>query len=383
MKKQSLTTARERKIKFAEAGILFVLILAIAVFVGVRLVDNDETTLMTEPTAVTEVMDTEVTPEPLIDTESVVAANSDSLVISEAVTVEPIIETPREVTYASAEQAYFDGDYSDSAEQFTIYADEHPDNAWGFYMLGLATWKNGDNAGAESAFQEALTLKPDHQKSLVNYARVLLDMDRAADAKDQIDIALAINPASVSANRVNGRIQHTLGQLDDAAASYHQVLRSNADDVWALNNLGLILIEKEQFTDALAPLAKAAGIRSDVACIQNNLGVALERTGHFTDAAQAFELALDADDTYAKAEINRDRVDGRTEAADLDAIDLIALADAFTVQPIDPIEITEPVDVATAAEAEAEPASGDMEVAAALSSTQKDDALEIDDRQNR
>ncbi len=329
MKKQPNTTSGkssdERKMKFAEAGILFVLVLAITVFVGVRMANHSGTDEVVEVAAVVTEIETPVETLPEIVEPEVVEA---------PVTEEPLaIDPPRIVTYAMAEQNYFDGNYTEAADMFDAYTADHSENAWGFFMLGLAEWKAGELDASEEAFIAALDIKPDHVKSLVNYSRVLIELERPSEARTQIELALQSAPENVDANRMYSRISHNEGQLDEAIEGYLKVLQIKPDDIWSLNNLGLIRIEQEQFEAALAPLAKAASLNTEVACIQNNLGVALERTGHYTAAAEAFEMALAADDSYEKADESLDRVSGLTEAADLMTIDLAALADDFSAFP--------------------------------------------------
>ena len=374
MKKQ--ITSQEKKMKIAEAGILFTLVLGLTIFLGVHFSGQDETAPVTAGTPTSP----EITNE-LVISEPEVAVVSPAV---EDVPEEVIAPEPRIVTYGMAEQAYFDGEFDLAADLFDQYTDEHSGNAWGFYMLGLSQWKAGDADVAEESFLAALELKPDHQKSLVNFGRVLIELDRSQEAQEQIEIALAVNPENNSARRVLGRIQHNAGQLEASAETYRVVLRTKQDDVWALNNLGLIRIEQERFADAVAPLAKAASLKSDVACIQNNLGVALERTRQYTLAGEAFASALSADADYEKAEISLARLENLTEAEDMVPVDLVAIAEGFQVEDIlveDEMAITEDA-AATLAAAETE--AEDMEVAAiGESSTTENVEPEADDHRNR
>jgi tetratricopeptide (TPR) repeat protein len=351
MKKQNIKS--EKKLKLAEAGIMFALVLGLTIFLGVHFSGTDEAeiaALGTIPASTTEIIDEQSVPVSetpvLVESDPVETVSVEATEAVEIINEEP---EPRVVTYAMAEAAYFDRDFELASDLFNQYTDEHASNAWGFYMLGLSQWKAGEADVAEESFLAALELKPDHQKSLVNYGRVLIELDRSNDARQQIEIALTVNPENISARRVLGRLQHNSGQLDAAAETYQVVLRTQQDDVWALNNLGLIRIEQERFAEALAPLAKAVSINSAVACIQNNLGVALERTGHFTAAGEAFAQALSVDSDYEKAEISLARLENLVEADDTVPVDLAALAAGFTVEVV----------------AEAAPEADDMEVAAA------------------
>ncbi len=337
MKKQEFTTSGERKMKFAEAGVLFVLVLALTIFVGVRVATRSGDDIVSpDPVVAAEVTPSETVEQVGMDEPATpVEAEhpAETVAQPEAMVVEAVVEAvaPRVVTYTQAEKAYFDRRYEEAADMFNIYTDGHPANAWGFYMLGLSEWKSGDRDAAEEAFAYALEIKPDHVKSLINYGRVLLEQNRQDEAKTQIELALAANPGNTAATRVLGRIQHNQGLLEEAAASYLTLLRSTEDDAWSLNNLGLIRIQQGRYEEALPALAKAVQIDPDVACFQNNLGVALERTGHFTAASHAYTASLETDEGHEKADISLARVSGLTESADSMPVDLELLAASFSV----------------------------------------------------
>ena len=78
---------------------------------------------------------------------------------------QPAIAGP--ASFADGEALYAAGKYGEAAVIFERYIEERPANAWGHFMLGLAAWKGGDLLKAETAFDRALTIDPDHFKSLV------------------------------------------------------------------------------------------------------------------------------------------------------------------------------------------------------------------------
>ncbi|HSG82739.1 MAG TPA: tetratricopeptide repeat protein [Gemmatimonadota bacterium] len=284
----------------------------------------------------------------------------------EEVTVEPVVvkpEPPREVTYAEAESVFLNRNYDEATELFVLYSERRPENPWGYYMLGLSAWKSGQHGLAESAFQQALELDPLHVKSWINLSRVLLDQERAEEALQLIDEALALSPESSVGYRLQGRALHQLGRLDDAIDSYRQAILIDHGDVWSMNNMGLILIEQERFIEALLPLARAVGLEPEVPIFHNNLGVALERTGHYRAAEDAFRSVLALDETYMKAEISLLRVEEMVEDVATLPVDLTELAQSFvdevegwreavayrefsdpvTLDDVDPVELVEPI----------------------------------------
>jgi predicted Zn-dependent protease len=241
----------------------------------------------------------------------------------------PTPATPENVSYTTAESAYTSHKYSDAAVMFDTYTKHRPDNAWGYYMLGLSAWKSGQLDRARDAFEAAIAKDPKHVKALVNLSRVLLEQDKPSDALEQIQAAIALDSANGSSWRVLGRVDARLGKVDEALDAYRRSITIDSTDTWAMNDMGLVLIESGRYTDALGPLARAVQLDTTVAAFQNNLGLALERTGHVTLAKSAFENALKVDSTYSKAKVSLGRVTGRTDAKDVEPVDLDKLGQDF------------------------------------------------------
>lgn len=326
MRNKNQNILRERQLKFAEAGILFVLLLGVAIFVGVRFGGDDETAVADTGAMVT---DSVVVEMPMIVEDTTPVETTLAEVTPD---VEPAMEAePVPVTYETAEAAYHAGDYAEAVDLFDRYATDNPDNVWGLYMLGLSAWKAGDNDLADEALADARELRPDHLKSAVNHARVLLDMDRDVDAQAAVSAALAVDPDDPAGRRLQARLDHRAGRLEASATGYESLLREHGDDVWALNNLGLILIEQERFDEALAPLARAASLDA-AACIHNNLGLALERNGRFGQAAEAFAASLEQDADHVRAAASLARVSGLTDDPSLPVLDLAAVAAGFMAE---------------------------------------------------
>ncbi|MGB7220801.1 MAG: tetratricopeptide repeat protein [Vicinamibacterales bacterium] len=213
------------------------------------------------------------------------------------------------VTFADGEAAFQAKNYAEATRIFALYTEQRPKNAWGHYMLGLSSWKGGDLVGAEKAFDEALRIDPKHVKSLVNFSRVLLDQNRAEDALDKLVLAGELDPASKDVPRLLGRAYSAKGDSVEAIKAYRHAIEIDGKDSWAMNNLGLILLEQGRAEDALPLLARAVELGKDVPAFHNNLGMALEHTGRFSAAATAYSNAVAADPNYEKAKQNLARVE--------------------------------------------------------------------------
>lgn len=237
------------------------------------------------------------------------------------------------VSYADAETAFRRGRYQEATDLFAAYAGTHPDNAWGHYMYGLSAWKSGEHERAMEGFDQALRLDPDHRKSLLNSARVLLETSRPREALTRIERALGLEPLSSDGLRLLGRARYELAEVPEAIDAYQRALAIDDHDAWSMNNLGLIYIQQGRSEEALPPLARAVELRDNAPVFRNNLGMALERSGHLAAARRAYTAALEADSTYGKASASLARLGGPIDPADTTAtVDLASLSRDFQAQ---------------------------------------------------
>jgi Flp pilus assembly protein TadD len=233
------------------------------------------------------------------------------------------------VSYDEGESAFREKRFGDAVEKFSAYTDQHPENPWGHFMLGLSAWKAGDRVTAEGAFVTALERDPTHVKSLVNLGRVLLEDGRPREAREKITAALAVDSTSGEVHRLMGRVQGELKQHEEAVVSYRRALSLDPTDSWSMNNMALIFILQDRYEEALPALARATRLEPTVAVFQNNLGIALERTGRYALAAEAYGAAVAADSSYDKAVMSLARVQSLKDDPALVPIDLSLLAESF------------------------------------------------------
>lgn len=261
-------------------------------------------------------------PEP---TREPVSVGTPEAPVVQATATEPAVKTPvipENITYTDAEAAFRARDYGTATLAFEQYVTTHPENPFGFYMLGLSAWKSGEHERATGAFEEAIRLDPRHVKSHFNLARVLLETGKVEEAREQIVLGLEIDSMSAEGYRLLGRADYEAGNSDGAIDDYRKALTLDDRDVWSMNNLGLIYIRQDRPGEAIPPLARAVELRGNAPVFQNNLGMALELVGQYQAAAQAYEAALAADSSYVKASENLQRVQRLTQGTDEAPVDL-------------------------------------------------------------
>ena len=216
---------------------------------------------------------------------------------------------PISSSFADGEAAFNARKYGEATAIFESYVARRPTNPWGHYMLGLSAWKAGDLSKSKHAFEQALNLDDSHVKSLVNESRLFIDQQRYDEAIDRLVRASEVDPGSAVVFRLLARTYAAKGETEKAVETYRAAIDVNGDDVWSMNNLGLLLVDARRADEALPLLAKAVALRKDVAEFHNNLGMALEHTGRFKAAAKAYGDALTTNPAYAKAKNNLARVD--------------------------------------------------------------------------
>ena len=219
----------------------------------------------------------------------------------------PVVTTP--ASFADGDAAFKAKNYKEATAIFEAYVSRKPGNGWGYYMLGLSAWKGGDFPKAEQAFEQALSIDPEHVKSLVNSARLFIDQKRHDDAVARLTRASQIDPESGEVLRLLARTYRDLGRNDEAVETYRRVIELNDSDAWSLNNLATLLVETARADEAVPLLEQALELRMNVAEFHNNLGLALEATGSFKAAAEAYKDALLVDPRYELARQNLARVE--------------------------------------------------------------------------
>jgi len=247
--------------------------------------------------------------------------------------VRPAVEVAMPATYDNADAVFKSGHYPEAAEMFERYVASKPNNAFGFYMLGLSSWKAGDFDRAKEAFDKAIDINPTFAKSYFNEGRVLLDLKRAPEALEQIEKGLGFDSTSADGWRLKARAQAASGDMDGAMQTYHELLVRNDEDLWGLNNLGVLLLDTGDYEGALGPLARVVQLKPTAPLFQNNFGMALERSGYPVAALHHYEAAVRDDSGYTKAVNNAERLSGIvTDSTLQDEVSVQDLAEAFRLK---------------------------------------------------
>jgi tetratricopeptide (TPR) repeat protein len=234
---------------------------------------------------------------------------------------------------AEAEVALNSGRFDLASIFFSTFVSNNPSNAWGHYMLGVSLHRKGDFKGAVRAFDRSFELDSTNAKTLFNNGRALLALGRDHEAFERIDAGRLLDSTSADGLRLLARAHAKLGNIDGALETYRRALVIDDDDVWTLNNLGVLYLDQGHPEAALGPLARAVVLKGSAPIFQNNLGMALERAGHQYAARLAYQRAVSADPSYAKAKGNLERLNLIvTDSTPSDGVVIEDLAEEFRLQ---------------------------------------------------
>lgn len=91
------------------------------------------------------------------------------------------------------------------------------------------------------------------------------------------------------------------GKDDEAILEYRAALETKNDMFAAWNNLGHLLMKKENYADAVSAFQVASRLQPGDPRPEYNIGLAYQRVGWAQDSFLHFELALDRDPVYLPA----------------------------------------------------------------------------------
>jgi len=91
------------------------------------------------------------------------------------------------------------------------------------------------------------------------------------------------------------------GKNDEAIGFYQQALRLSTSLDGAWNNLGVLLLDRKSYQDAIFAFGRAADLNPGDPRPMTNIGIAYSRAGHAEKALRAFEDALVRDPNWIDA----------------------------------------------------------------------------------
>ena len=160
-----------------------------------------------------------------------------------------------------------------------------------------------------SAYDRAISLKPDSVEAYNNRGNVKYLLGRNEDAIADFDRAIRLKPDDVVAYTNRGAAKDKLGQHGDAIADLDEAIRLKPDDVVAYYNRGATKGALGQYDEAIVDFGEVIHLKPDLAKAYYNRGVMKGALGRYDEARKdletALELAQNANDTDLVDEVKQ------------------------------------------------------------------------------
>jgi serine/threonine-protein kinase len=201
--------------------------------------------------------------------------------------------------------------------------------------LGRLHATQGNFDLATAALNRALAIDPNDALANQAIAGVYTRLGRTEDAEASYKKAIALDPDNPTIHDSYANFLAEQSRTEEAVAVWQTVIRLAPDNYAALVNMGSMLTELGRLPEAITVTQRANEIRPSYMAY-SNLGTAYARSVRYEDAIQAYQKALEIDDSDWLAWGNMAYVyswiDGMEEEAERTFEKAIELAEAAKAQ---------------------------------------------------
>lgn len=161
-------------------------------------------------------------------------------------------------------------------------------------LRGDALLALGKRESAQSAYERALVLRPDHAAALVGMARCAAAASDAEGAIRLADQAVSKNPNDAAAWTYKGDLARARGNGEDALKAYDEALKASPNDVNARIARATLRIAAAKFDDAKADIDAARKIRPNALMVFYTQALLEFNQGKYLPARESLQQVLRA-----------------------------------------------------------------------------------------
>ncbi|XP_059392822.1 protein O-mannosyl-transferase TMTC3-like isoform X1 [Carassius carassius] len=163
--------------------------------------------------------------------------------------------------------------------RFLIYVKEEPDDANGYFNLGMLAMDANENEEAERWMREAIRLQPGFRSALFNLALLYSQSQREMDALPVLEELLRYHPEHVKGLILKGDIlMNHRKDTPGAKACFERILNMDPSNVQAKHNLCVVYFEERELqraehclVETLAMAPQEEYIRRHLAIVRNKM----------------------------------------------------------------------------------------------------------------
>lgn len=185
--------------------------------------------------------------------------------------------------------------------RFLSYVEEEPNDANGYFNLGMLAMDAEENEAAERWMRKAIALQPGFRSALFNLALLLAQGKRERDALAVLDELLRHHPEHSKGLILKGDI--LMNQLKDthgAREAFERILRSDPGNVQAKHNLCVVYFEERQLARAERCLQETLAMAPHEEYIQRHLAIVRAKMAAMSATGKPLAPAEGAEEPSAK-----------------------------------------------------------------------------------
>lgn len=181
-------------------------------------------------------------------------------------------------------QYYQNNYFADAIDMLNKTISLAPDNPDPRYLLIESYYRNFEYEHALSLAQDTVSRFPDSALAHYHLGAQLNNFGRLAEAKQQLDVALAKDANLLEARVMMGDVLFKMGKLDDSLTYFRQALAIDAGLMDAQAGLGKALIQLKRYPEAAVAMEEATRIDPKPAALHLYLSQAYRALGRADDA---------------------------------------------------------------------------------------------------
>jgi tetratricopeptide (TPR) repeat protein len=189
-----------------------------------------------------------------------------------------------------------------------------PQDTRGLVIDAQLKLARGQTDAAIAAFGDLVIRVPEEPNFVYQYAQLLEENGRVADAERALRALLSRDPKDANALNSLGYMFADRGErLDEAVSLLQQALTLEPGNPSFLDSLGWAFVKQGKLAEADKPLSTAASQLPSNSVVQDHLGDLRYRQERYADAVAAWERALSGDgEQVQRAEIEKKLREART-----------------------------------------------------------------------
>lgn len=171
--------------------------------------------------------------------------------------------------------------------RFLTYVKEEPDDANGYFNLGMLAMDANENEAAEHWMREAIRLQPGFRSALFNLALLYSQSQRELDALPVLDELLRFHPEHVKGLILKGDIlMNHRKDTRGAKACFERILNMDPSNVQAKHNLCVVYFEERELLLAESCLMETLAMAPQEQYIQRHLAIVRNKMAAMSAAGE-------------------------------------------------------------------------------------------------